>query len=197
MIRSNDLHRLRLYYRGKKRARSLKGCAHVEKNQSFEEMLTAFRPLIFHIMKTLNIYTDQDEFFQIAAIALWKASINYDEQKGRFATYAYATIKGSLMTELRKKQTYKERHVLHANDIIAAKLEFFPYTDIEARDLYERIAPALSDAQRIWFTMYFFEGKTQKEIAEELNVTVNKVKNWRKGALKKLKKYAVKVREEQ
>jgi DNA-directed RNA polymerase len=45
--------------------------------------------------------------------------------------------------------------------------------------------------------MYFFEGKTQKEIAEELNVTVNKVKNWRKGALKKLKKYAVKAREEQ
>lgn len=32
----------------------------------------------------------------------------------------------------------------------------------------------------------FFEGKTQKEIAEELNVTVNKVKNWRKGALKKI-----------
>lgn len=155
--------------------------------QPFEETLEKFRPLIFHIMNILHIYKDKDEYFQIAVIALWKAAANYDEKKGSFSTYAYWTIKGMLLSQLKKDRIFSERHVLKEMGD-KGQSHFLPQDNIEFEMLIDRLACCLSPNQQIWLEKYCFEGKTPKEIAEELHVTVGMVKNWRRGALNKIRK---------
>src|SRR5690606_40580985 len=55
---------------------------------------TCALPIFFRIVR--------HEFFQIGLIALWKAYMAYDPEKGTFETFAYSYIRGSILTELRK-----------------------------------------------------------------------------------------------
>ena len=60
---------------------------------TFEEAYTQFEPMIFHMIKKLNIRQDHDLYVQEGLLSLWRAWEKFDSTKGDFAPYAYQCIR--------------------------------------------------------------------------------------------------------
>lgn len=72
-----------------------------------EKVITENIGLVHHVVQMLyatcqiqnNSIYDYDDFFQTGMIGLLNAAANYDEQKGKFSTYACTCIKNSIILE--------------------------------------------------------------------------------------------------
>ncbi|SFO90091.1 DNA-directed RNA polymerase [Salibacterium halotolerans] len=156
---------------------------------SFEEVAEDFTPLVTGMIKRLRIYKNQEEFMQVGFIALWKAYERFDETKNvPFSSYAYITVKGEMQEQLRKDSVHEERYTPSdfehtpeppAPDTASLFLELDslrPYLD------------RLTLREQDWVLEYSIHGRGIKEIAARFCVSPHTVKDWRRSALKKLRK---------
>lgn len=151
--------------------------------QSFLKVLEQYDKLIKNQIKSLNIYKNYDEYYQIGLIALWKAWKNYDDRKGKFSAYAYVTVRGSMLEKLRKEAQYEERFPSFDEQMTDSYFENF----LE-KELFESYLTTLTEKQKTWAIEAIYNEKPLTQIAKEYETTVEAVKSWRKGALKKLRK---------
>lgn len=155
--------------------------------EDFSATVIQYEPMIHQIIRRLSIYKNQDEFYQIGLIALWEAYEKFDSKQGEFLNYAYMTVKGRLINELK-------RH--HKREQQSMSLESFEQIDRGMLDCYERLQQEnleaytehLTENQKRWLLLTFIEQKSLAEIASTYDVSVAAVKSWRKSALQKLRK---------
>jgi RNA polymerase sigma factor, sigma-70 family len=154
--------------------------------QSFEDVLEQYTPMIHHIIKSLNIYKDKDRYVQEAAISLWEACKSFDASKGSFTSYAYSSIRGKLLNYLKKENKWETQHLF---------VDQPPEQPIDGvipvLESIEEYTQYLSNNQKIWVVEYICNDKKIEEIASQEGVSISAVKSWRKEALKKLKKQFV------
>lgn len=159
--------------------------------KEFEEVARNYEPLIRNTIKQLRLYKNIEDMHQIGLIALWEAYEKFDPAKGEFPAYAKATVKGRMLTALKKAKVYDERHVFpkpveEGEDyfsVIPNSTEAVPL-EKETLSLYLH---NLSDRQRFWVEESLFLGKKTREIAEEQGVSQHTVRSWKKEAVKKIK----------
>ncbi|CQR46252.1 RNA polymerase factor sigma-70 [Paraliobacillus sp. PM-2] len=158
----------------------------MEKEMSFEQLLRDFEPMIHHLLHKYGIVDAEKEFYQEGSIALWRAWQTYDQEKGKFSTYAYFSIQKAFFTLMRKEknvQKRKEKYATYTDGdslVCYNQLPFDPY-------LLAAIEKKLSANQMKWFTGYILHQQTNKQIARQENVTENAVKNWARLAKPKIK----------
>lgn len=154
--------------------------------ESFEQLADQYQPMIHKIIRSLNIYKNLDEFYQISLIALWDAQKNYNDEKGSFTSFAYSYIKGRLISEMKKANKQAERFVSPDDEYwetAADPQEFFSFE----KDFLQTYGQTLSEKETKWLIMACFIGLSIKEIAENENVTISAVKQWRSSARRKLR----------
>lgn len=67
--------------------------------------------IVYVLNRWFQNYLQDDDFFQIGRIALWKAVLTYDENKGaKFDSYAITLIKRAMIAEI-KRQTTQSRDI--------------------------------------------------------------------------------------
>lgn len=142
--------------------------------------------MIHHIIRSLSLYKEIDQYYQTGLIALWEASRSFNHEAGTaFSTYAYATIRGRLLTQLKKETEFAERHLANENQSILER------TTITENPLSTMIIASycegLSESQTKWVMAHFIEQKKTSEIAQESGVSKETVKTWRKEALKRMR----------
>ncbi|WP_182199755.1 sigma-70 family RNA polymerase sigma factor [Paraliobacillus salinarum] len=158
---------------------------------SFEQLLHDFEPIIFHLLHKYGIRDEDKEFYQEGSIALWHAWQTYDQEKGKFSTYAYFSIQKAFFTLLRKEtaiQKRKEKYqsYLDTSSLVCYnQLPFDPY-------LFAMIEQKLTQNQMKWFIGYIINQQTIKQIAQKENVTENTVKNWARLAKPKIQQILTK-----
>jgi DNA-directed RNA polymerase len=154
--------------------------------ESFEQVAAQYKPMIHQIIRTLNIYKNQEEFFQLGLIRLWELWEKYDPQKGNFLTFAYTNIRMKMLDELKKSKLQEDRSVVPDEEFWT--LMECPCTD---RPLEEKMVlsycEGLTNNQTIWVTSTFLYDLSTNEIAKQHQVTVSAVKAWKKGALTRLR----------
>jgi RNA polymerase sigma factor (sigma-70 family) len=158
------------------------------KNVDFEEVLSQYEPIIFNQLKKLGIYKNHDNFYQLGLIALWDAHKQFDPAKGKFQTLAISLVRGKMLDELKKERLNEQRYIQYD---IQDDADYLPPSSIVVDQVLERETIAaycigLSEDQKIWVQMAIVEQKKIGEIAAELNVPVERVKSWRKQAIKKI-----------
>lgn len=152
----------------------------------FEVLAERYTPLIFQVIKRLQLYGDRETFFQIGLIGLWEASTRFDPDKGvEFSTFAYSTIRGKLLDHLKKEVRYQEHCQPSGEQLFNNIADGADYFSTDIIELYGR---NLTENQVKWVQGRIIEDKSYKEIAEEHGVTVESVKSWGKQAIKKLRK---------
>ena len=68
-----------------------------------EELYFKNEPLVYYVLnKKFPMNRLDDDFKQIARLGLWKACLRYDENKGKFSTYAVTAIENEIKRELSK-----------------------------------------------------------------------------------------------
>ena len=101
----------------------------------FEEVLEQFEPMISACMRKLSIYKNHQLYRQAGRIALWKAWVKFDEEKGDFAPYAYRSIYGGMLDELKKEKRQEEQTDLVEDEKLATLLEKSIVLSIVSEDL--------------------------------------------------------------
>ena len=167
--------------------------------------------LVAHVAKKYQgSDEDSDDLISIGTIGLIKAVATFDNSKNnRLATYAARCIDNELlmMLRMRKKTSRevslyepigmdKEGNEINLLDIIEGENVDVPeIMDLEAdtRRLYQILHKVLSareqEVLRLRYGLFGEEEKTQREIAQRLNISRSYVSRIEKTALKKLKEF--------
>ena len=154
--------------------------------ESFEQLAIQYEPMIHKIIQSLHIYKNQEQFYQTGLISLWEASKSFDKRKGKFCNYAYTCIKGKILLEMSCDNKLQD-------NTIYPKEEYWDTIEDLDSDRPLEVELLLSYCQDLtrketkWVVSTFIDGLTIKEIAENENVTLSAVKQWRSGALRKLR----------
>lgn len=161
-------------------------------DKDFEQLEKKFKPMIFHVMKRLNIYQNKQEFYQIGCISLWEAALRFDKNKGKFSSFAYSYIAGRMKTELTKQGLQKNNHDLVKEIVDYEEAYLEDFSVLYSRSIIENLSPLLTNNQLKWLKGYCLYGKAPNEIAKEESTSVAAVKAWRRDALKKLRSKQIK-----
>lgn len=77
--------------------------------KNFEEVAIQYAPMISAIIRKLHIYRDYESFRQLGNIALWQAWLRFDDAKGNFTPFAYRSIQGAMLDELKRETKRNEQ----------------------------------------------------------------------------------------
>ncbi|MBZ5753566.1 sigma-70 family RNA polymerase sigma factor [Metabacillus rhizolycopersici] len=162
-------------------------------DEKFEELHNQFKPMINRIIKRLAIYKNEQEFYQIGCIALWEASLQFNEEKGEFKSYAYSYIMGKMKTMLTNESIQQEKdRRLEANPIQEQTSGDDSTSSLLSHSVIDSISSLLTKNQNKWLKAHCLYGKTPSEIAKDEGVSSSAVKAWRRDAIARLKKHLLK-----
>jgi RNA polymerase sigma factor (sigma-70 family) len=161
----------------------LKGL-HVE---NFDQLSKQYKPMIHRIIHSLGIYKNTEEFYQVGLIGLWDAVECFESEKGDFTNYAYSYVKGRILNELSKISKHEERNVL-PNEEYWETAEDSHFDQPFEKEYLLSHCDGLTEKETNWVLDTYHDCLSVREIAEKEGVSLSAVKQWKKGALKKLEK---------
>lgn len=138
-----------------------------------QELVTKNHNLIYKILKDRKL---NDEYYDIAAIALCEAAITYDSDIGKFSTYAYKRINNKINDELRKNNCYKRKipTISIDDDKNDALLNIIAPNNTEDEANYgalvQIIDTYLTKRQKD-IVNYLYNGDTYRNIADKLSLS--------------------------
>ncbi len=153
-----------------------------------DEILRRYEPIVKKQLISFNNNIHQDDLYQIGMIGLWEAIERFDNEKGSFGAFAIKTVRGKMLTYLKKQSAQIEIAEkvkafgieVHSTDTpeiwLQNEYDFFPW------DL-------LSERETFWVIHHIFLGYSRKEIMAMTGVSESAYNGWRRQALKKLKNF--------
>ena len=162
-------------------------------NPKTEDLLLKYEPMISAMLRQLNIRRDHDNFRQAARLALCLASERYDSGRGHFAPFAYRTIRGAMLDELKKESRHAETASAVGPEILEALSGgHSSEADMELPDdrlpLLRQAFIRLPEDDRLLLSRLFVERMPYAECARLSGITVPGIKKRRERILSKLRK---------
>lgn len=157
--------------------------------ESFDELVVQYQPMIHKIIHSLHIYRNQDEFYQTGLIGLWEATKSFDDKKGSFSNYAYTCMKGKMLYQMNQTNQWQEKHI-HPLQKFWGTIEDHETSSLLEKEMLQTYCEGLTEKETKWVISSIIEQLSIKEIAERENVSVSAVKQWKAGAVRKLKEKA-------
>lgn len=148
----------------------------------FEEVAVTYAPMISAIMRKLHIYRDYDTFRQIGNIALWQAWQRFEDEKGHFTPFAYRSIQGAMLDELKRETKRNDQVSRIANG--------------QEEEIREEVVDGLPDWLEVnklnkhekWLLeALYVNGRSLSELAVTEDISLAGMKKRRERLLKKLK----------
>lgn len=169
-------------------------------NRIQQDDQTAFRKLFDRHYKTLlgtaiNVLKEVDtgkDIVQEVFFQIWKKRSNLDVHTNLSAYLKRAVINRCLNVIKQRKPTVNDDWLLESPATLASALDDLAHQDLKAA--MEKALESLPERCRIVFVMKRLEGLSQKEIAQQLNISTKTVENQITKALKVLKEALVQFR---
>jgi len=153
---------------------------------AFSEIFDFIAPKInaYYIQNNLSV-EQAEELTQEVLSAIWLKAELFDPEKSKFITWSFTIARNKKIDFYRKNQ----KNVANEEDI-----RDFLYTENQADD-YEiestikEITKDLDENQKKLIKMNFFEQKSHKNIARELEIPIGTVKSRIRASLNKMQKH--------
>ena len=155
----------------------------------------AFSDLFDYLAPKINTYFLQnslptenaEELTQEVMSTIWAKSDKYDPSKSAVSTWVYTIARNKKIDFFRKnsKTQFNEEDI---RDFLYNDSELDKLTRDEIKDQVNRINEELSADQRKIIKMNFFESKSHKKIAQELEIPLGTVKSRIRHILTKLQR---------
>lgn len=125
------------------------------------------------------------DVLQESFVKIWKNAHKYDAEKARLFTWLFRVVQNTAIDAVRsrKRKTSKEVQSDHSNVYPILSTSYA----IEHMDIQEH-ANGLEDKYRVVIDALFFQGMTQQEASDELNIPLGTVKSRLKIGLRELRK---------
>jgi RNA polymerase sigma-70 factor, ECF subfamily len=145
--------------------------------------------LAFRVTRQQNLAQD---VVHDAYLALWRAPEAFDPERGSFRTFFLSMVHHRGVDLVRREQRLRARNEKAANleppvgEDPADEVAEAGYLAVRRHEVREALTE-LPEAQRQVLEMAYFDGKTQVQIAEELQIPLGTVKTRTLAALRKLR----------
>jgi RNA polymerase sigma-70 factor (ECF subfamily) len=143
------------------------------------------------VLRVLRDRAQAEEVAQEVYLEAWRMSARYDPRQGTPSAWINTIAHRRAVDRVRSAERSAARDQRHADDEQAWNAP--DVSDlVVARDEGGRVRRALAtlpEAQRTALAMAYFEGRTQREVAELLDVPLGTVKTRMRDAMKKLRRH--------
>jgi RNA polymerase sigma-70 factor (ECF subfamily) len=162
----------------------LKGCKNGDKAAQ-RQFYEVFKKLVFSVvMRYAKDVPEAEDMMQDAFIKLYRDLYQYQPSGALGAWVRRVTVNTALMHLRKKKVLYSEIELYDLPEIHHSSSDVFD--TIGAAEIMKMVQQ-LPDGYRIIFNLYVVEGYTHKEIASQLNISVNTSKSQLSRAKKMLR----------
>jgi RNA polymerase sigma-70 factor (ECF subfamily) len=160
---------------------------------AFDELYRRYAGISYGLAQrlTANATLAQDVVHD-AFMALWRAPEAYDPERGAFRTYLLALVHHRAVDVIRREERLRARSEKAANlepvesEDVADAVTEESFLVVRRQQVREALTELPPDQRRV-LEMAYFEGKTQVQIAEELQIPLGTVKTRTFTALRKLR----------
>ena len=156
---------------------------------AFSEIFDFFAPKInaYFIQNRIKIESSE-ELTQEVLSAVWVKSNLYDPKKSALSTWIFTIARNKKIDFFRKnsKINFKEEDI---REFLYQDREIDLIEENEAKKQIERINNELDEQQKIMIKMNFFENKSHKKIADELEIPLGTVKSRIRHILTKMQEF--------
>jgi len=137
------------------------------------------------ILKVTNNEELAQDALQETFVKVWKNAKKYDSKKAKLFTWLYRIAKNTAIDKIRSYNIKFDKEV----QIDKSNVYILPSSNLnqDVLDLREHVA-RLDDKYQIVLKALFFEGMTQQEASEELDIPLGTIKSRLKIGLRELKK---------
>ncbi|MHA6261435.1 sigma-70 family RNA polymerase sigma factor [Sporosarcina sp. CAU 1771] len=154
---------------------------------TFEEVLNQYEPMISASLRTLNIYRDHENFRQAGSVALWQAWTRFDTEKGNFTPFAYRSIRGAMLDELKKENKFAVNTIQLDNEVLKEVLTIADPVDFEWSDVLDEALDQLTPAERELIHWLFVEGLSLSDCVKKSSISLHGIKKRRQKMMAKLR----------
>lgn len=136
---------------------------------------------------------EAEDAVQDAFLKLWNSPVSWDENKGaKFTTWFTRIVMNASYDRLRKKKNHKGEEALSIISDDRMDQESQMQNDAESKNV-EQALKELPDRQRAAITLCFYEGHTNKEAAEILDIGVKALESLLMRGKKALKDHLIRA----
>ena len=154
---------------------------------------TSYNPLVGFCRQFLNDLETSKSIAQEAFVNLWTERQKIEKSSG-ISAFLYTWAKSACLKYIRHQKVIEKYTQVRLNEIetqlhieTLESLDFYSYETIELRRSIQKAVENLPEKSRIVFEKKRFEGKSNKEIAKELGISVKSVEANMTRALKTLR----------
>ena len=156
---------------------------------AFSEIFDFFAPKVnaYFIQNGIK-FESSEELTQEVLSTVWVKSNLYDSNKSALSTWIFTIARNKKIDFLRKisKIDFKEEDI---REFLYSDREINLIEENEAKKQIERINNELDEQQKIMIKMNFFENKSHKKIADELEIPLGTVKSRIRHILTKMQEF--------
>jgi RNA polymerase sigma factor (sigma-70 family) len=139
------------------------------------------------IMKIIGKEETAKDVLQDVFVKIWKNIDHYDDSKGRLYTWMLNIARNSAIDVLRSAKFNHEKKISDIDNNVHIDSSLLS-TSIKTDHFgLKKIVDGLKDEYRQIINLAYFNGYTQEEVAQELNIPVGTVKTRSRSALLQLK----------
>lgn len=164
--------------------------------EAFEKLYAQYKPVLCKFIQTfINDSMLTDDIVQEVFVAVWLNRKNIDPDKS-FSSYLMTSARNKVydfFKETAKNRQMMEQRWLNFSEAVNDTEEAL--VSIELDELIDSALKQLSSRKRAIFELAKLKGKSHSEIAEELGISKNTVKNHMVDSLKYLKEVIGRYRE--
>jgi RNA polymerase sigma-70 factor (ECF subfamily) len=159
--------------------------------RQFARLYEHFSASVFGILQRWIKNTETAEnLLQDVFVKAWRCRHLYEEEKGRIFTWLYRITKNICIDYFRSKACKKDRLSVYGEDIPELLNKANEASDIipDAIGL-RKLVNMLRDEEREVVNMMYFNGMTQRQVAEAMDIPLGTVKTRMNKAIKELRYY--------
>ena len=154
--------------------------------KAFSEIFDFIAPKInaYYIKNNLD-FAQAEELTQEVLSTIWSKAYLFNPQKSKFVTWSFTIARNKKIDFYRKNI----KNITDEQDIRDFLYENNNANDYEIEDTINKISKELDQNQQKLIKMSFFEQKSHKKIAEELEIPLGTVKSRIRSTLSKMQKF--------
>ena len=155
---------------------------------AFSEIFDFIAPKInaYYIKNDLN-FEQAEELTQEVLSTIWTKAYLFNPQKSKFITWSFTIARNKKIDFYRKNK----KNITDDQDIRDFLYENNNANDYEIEDTINKISKELDQNQQKLIKMSFFEQKSHKNIAAELEIPLGTVKSRIRSTLNKMQKFLI------
>ncbi len=125
------------------------------------------------------------DVLQESFVKIWKNAHKYDVKKARLFTWLFRVVQNTAIDKVRSRQRKQSKEVqTDSSNVYHLKTTSLAIEHIDVKDHTESLEPKYKEV----IDALFFQGMTQQEASDELNIPLGTVKSRLKIGLRELRK---------